>query len=361
MTDIRALLFTVLALGSACASDAGLAPNADWSPTTGSGEELLVQEYVELQPRSEQLTYGLPSEGMSSVADLIALLPTEAIDRSQPSIFASAGAAIESPLCQGGGSTIVPQLPITIEGVVTLHPRLYVKTEICSSDERFYGSFVVEDDTGGILVLRDSRVAPFNTGDRVRMTVEAVVVTFGLQPETRAVLVADYERIPSARTEVLYSEQVGALTAADVGRTRRIRGVVVQSPTNDNFSSMLLADRELPPPSPGFKPTAVCEELCSGPCNRVCPSDDQIVCRRLLCPSVCEALGNEFDRDTGEPLLPAVCWNVSLDAELIRRGISPPVGTDISVTGPVGSSFGLKIWVQKLGQLIFHDTTGDLQ
>ncbi len=354
----RAISWLLVVGVAGCASDQGAAPNADWSPTTGGTTEELISEPLNFALRDESTSYGLPREGMSSVADLIALLPEGAIDRTEPNVFTAEGDGLVSPLCQGGGSATLDDLPMVVEGVVTLHPRLYVKTEICGSDERFYGSFVVEDDTGGILVLRDGRVAPFKTGARIRMTVRGLAVTFGRDPDTRAVIVADFEELQSGTDSVLYTEQAGPFTSDDVGRTRRIEGVVLQSPTNDNFSSMLVADRSVPPADEAFEPSAVCLELCSSDCNRVCPSEGQLVCRRTLCPSICEGAANSYD-DAAQELLPSVCWEVSLDAELVRRGTSPAVGTPMAVIGPVGNSFGRKIWVQRLGQLQTDLLDGD--
>jgi hypothetical protein len=333
-----------------CATDQGADPLADWAPTTGGTTEDSIEEPLNFIERDESTSYGLPREGMASVAELVELLPADEIERTNPNIFTAAGDELVSPQCQGGGSDTLTGLPMVVEGVVTLHPRLYIKTEICGSDERFYGSFVLEDDTGGILVLRDGRVAPFKTGARIRMTVRGLAVTFGRDPDTRAVITADFEELPVATDSVLYAEQEGPFTAADVGLTRRIEGVVLQSPTNDNFSSMLIADRSLPPATDSFEAEAVCLELCSSDCNRICPSEGQQVCRRGLCPAICESTGNQYN-DGGEELLPGVCWEVSLDAELVRRGTSPAIGTPMAVIGPVGNSFGRKIWVQRLGQL----------
>lgn len=346
----RAIAWMLVASVAGCASDQGGEPNADWSPTTGGTTEEPIDEPLNFVRRDESTSYGLPRDGMSSVADLIGLLPEGEIDRTDPNVFTADGDGLNSPLCQSGGSRTLADLPMVVEGVVTLHPRLYIKTEICGSDERFYGSFVLEDDTGGILVLRDGRVAPFKTGARIRMTVRGVAVTFGRDPDTRAVIIADFEELQAGTDSVLYTEQTGPFTSDDVGRTRRIEGVVLQSPTNDNFSSMLLADRSLPPATETFEPSAVCLELCSSDCNRICPSEGQLVCRRTLCPAICEATSNAYN-EGGEDLLPSVCWEVSLDAELVRRGTSPAVGTPMGVNGPVGNSFGRKIWVQRLGQL----------
>ena len=59
--------------------------------------------------------------------------------------------------------TEVSELPATIEGVVTHHPRLLRSPRFCAGEDRFYGSYYIQDETGGILVYKDSRVADFTT------------------------------------------------------------------------------------------------------------------------------------------------------------------------------------------------------
>ena len=66
-------------------------------------------------------------------------------------------------------------LPMTVEGIVTTYPRYFQKKLVCGEDERFYGSYFLQDSTGGILVLRDSRIANFTFGDRVRLKVRGIL------------------------------------------------------------------------------------------------------------------------------------------------------------------------------------------
>ena len=49
-------------------------------------------------------------------------------------------------------------LPFEIEGVVTAHPRYYFKTSGCDwdSDEKYYGSFFIQDATGAKISIEDS-------------------------------------------------------------------------------------------------------------------------------------------------------------------------------------------------------------
>ncbi|MBU6162736.1 MAG: hypothetical protein KGO50_16595, partial [Myxococcales bacterium] len=164
---------------AACSSDHGQPPLTDWGVGDGSVVQIPVDEPVVFAERSEATTYGRPRAGEPGIADLIALLPDGAISLTEPNLFVADGDVPSGDQCQGGGAVVAPGLPMVIEGVVTLHPRQYVKTPVCGQDERFYGSFVIEDDTGGILVLRDGRVADFTFGDRVRLTVRGLTVTFG--------------------------------------------------------------------------------------------------------------------------------------------------------------------------------------
>jgi hypothetical protein len=338
---------------AACSSDYGQPPLADWGIADGSVAQITVDEPIVFAARSETTVYGLPRAGEPGIADLIAVLPDGAISLTEPNLFVADGDVPSGDQCQGGGAVIAPGLPMVVEGVVTLHPRQYVKTPICGQDERFYGSFVVEDDTGGILVLRDGRVADFTFGDRVRLTVRGMTVTFGRDPETRAVLIADIEPLTSGGGTVLYREQTGRFAAADVGLAKRIEGWVLQRPTNDNFNSMLIADRPVPAATDA-EVTPTCIEICTGSCNTICPSDRQALCRQQLCPPVCASVGNQFNNEA-VALLPGACWEVGIDSELGRRGFSPPLGAHVEIIGPVASSFGRKIWMHRLGQIRFLD------
>jgi hypothetical protein len=79
----------------------------------------------------------------------------------------------------------VPELPAEITGIVTIMPRFYYKTSGCvpddptvDSDEKFYGSYFVQDASGGFFVLGDSKVAHFDMGDRVTLKVRATKESF---------------------------------------------------------------------------------------------------------------------------------------------------------------------------------------
>ena len=306
-----------------------------------------VEEPITFMARSDDAKYGLPREGVSSIADLIALLPQEDVGFGDARTFTSAAGRL---LCPSGGQEVVSQLPMDIEGVVTLHPRRYMKIPVCDQDEKHYGVFTIEDDTAGIVVLRDSRIAHFDVGDRVRMRVHALTLTY-LGPETRAVLSASTELLDESTSGsevsdlVLYRDTSAPFGLSDISRVRRVTGYTVQSPTNKNFSSLILANRYIPEPS-GAEVDRICELNCLGQCNVGAGGCGEGVCTDLICKSLCEGEGAAFDADA----LP-ICWQAGLDTELARRGYSYPLGSHLSVTGPVVDNYDVQIWVQQLGQI----------
>ena len=201
----------------------------------------------------------------------------------------------------------VSELPVTIEGVVTLHPRYFQKHAICGQDERFYGSFFIQDSSGGILVLRDSRVAKFTYGNRVRLTVRGLMSNrFG--EGFRAVLAYDdFEVLPgednaddplylSDKYPIHYEEIDRELVGSDIGLVKRFTGVVTREADNNNFSELRLESED------GSKQ-----------------------------------------------------WVASLDREIALR--NPPlfVGTKVTLTGPVIDSFGLRVLIASYGQIEIHD------
>jgi hypothetical protein len=202
---------------------------------------------------------------------------------------------------------IVDELPVTIEGVVTLHPRYFQKHAICGQDERFYGSFFIQDASGGILVLRDSRVAKFTFGNRVRLKVRGLMSNrFG--EGFRAVLAYDdFEVLPGEGTDedplylrdkypIYYEEIDRELEGSDIGLVKRFTGVVTREADNNNFSELRLESED------GSKQ-----------------------------------------------------WVASLDREIALRRPPLDVGTRVTLTGPVIDSFGLRVLVASYGQLEIHD------
>lgn len=164
--------------------------------------------------------YAFPAKGEPGLGDLIdAVFPV-----SDSSILYADGDQFgDGTDCE---SKVEDTLPYTIEGVVTIHPRYYFKTSGCGfdSDEKYYGSFFIQDSTGGVFVLGDSKVAHFDAGAKVRMTIRGVRTSFDLD----MVYAHDIEEIFYDEAQSVYYEVAeGALRASDVGEVRRIEGTVV--------------------------------------------------------------------------------------------------------------------------------------
>lgn len=313
-------------------------------------------EFIAYEDRSTGATYGLPRAGVNSIADLIALFPTEARGFDDADTFTAPG-LFDGPAaaqCRGGAPDEIAELPMTVEGVVTVYPRQYFKVNVCGQDERNYGTFTIEDDTGGIVVLRDSRVAPYSYGDRVRVTVKAMMFTFGRDVDTRAILVSDIElaepKIVDGRVDktILFEKKVEPLGFDDASMVRQIEGYVHERPTNRNFGSMVLASRRF---EVGIGRQRLEGELlqCARTCTRDCVTggcDDSNVCADA-CTELCAESGGEAPA----PIELPVCWRVGIDTEIQRRGFSPETGTRLRVTGPVVNNFDRQIWVLGLGQV----------
>lgn len=203
-------------------------------------------------------------------------------------------------------------LPVEIEGIVTIHPRYQITNlQFCGSRERFYGSYFIQDETGGVLVLKDSRIADFRMGDRVRVKANTMSYNFGAY----AVLGHTDQEIISRDHEVFF-EDIGEdnLSIDHLGKTVRIRRQLVSAASNVNFSEMCL----IPPGAEEFL------------CSDACIAQEQCV-------------------GQGSPARPLL---VSLDREIEQR--DPLVleeGDMLEITGPVTNSFGLRILVARAGQL----------
>lgn len=189
----------------------------------------------------------------------------------------------------------VPGLPATIEGVVTLHPRYFQKMTVCGEDQRYYGSFFLQDGTDGILVLHDSRVADFTFGNRVKLRVRGMVKAY----DTYAVLAYDQDEViePDTKYDVYYETVTDRqLGLDDAGKVRRVSGEIVSEPTNANFNEM------------------------------------------------------HVQGDSGTE------WVISLDRELGLRGIGLKNGMRVQITGPVINSYNQNvILVASLGQIQWLD------
>lgn len=328
------------ALLSSCAAE-WEEPVLDNREAAGSAEP--VAEPVPFAPRFEgegsglvESLYGLPVGDGSGVADLLDLIGASGSD-----FLVAQADQPPGDVCTSISTS--PRLPMTITGVISLASQKYLKVPVCGQDERFYTSFVVEDDTGGIVVLRDGRISEFDFGDRVRLTVRGLIEPYAGQ---KYVVISDTEKLEGS-TDVRFTSTDEAFSDADIGRTLRVYGYVLQEPTSANFNAMVVSDRPLPEVGEGAS-TAVCRENCAGTCRAKCPSDSaNTLCVERICPAAC-AGGASFDAD----LLPTACWNVSLEQELGRRGVKVPLGSHVSVTGPVVSGYGgLQQWVVRTGQI----------
>lgn len=209
-------------------------------------------------------------------------------------------ARVYSPMASPSGTcddwSTSNDLPIETWAMVTLHPRYYYKTQGCDrgSDEKYYGNYFVEDASGGIFVLNDSKVAHYEMGDRVRIRVNALAEAFDL-PRVMSHEIVEVERGPfpihytwAGRTTGT-GDDIAYDDPSTVGRVVRAEGVVLNEP--DTFGQFEILD------------------------------------------------------DEGHRHL------VNLDAELNRRKVRPPVGSRIQVTGPVLDAFGQKIVVMRIGQI----------
>lgn len=179
-------------------------------------------------------------------------------------------------------------LPFEIEGIVTVHPRFYFKTDGCvrGSDEKFYGSYFIQDATGGVFVLGDSKVAHFDMGDRVRMRVRAVRNKFDMV----SVAAHDILEVERGPEPIWYQVDSDGFSFDDIGIVKRIEGTIVTDP--DTFGEFAV------------------------------------------------------ENDDG------LRWIVGLDVELNRRGVRYPVGTRVRITGPVLYSYSVfSLVVMRVGQI----------
>lgn len=192
----------------------------------------------------------------------------------------------------------VTELPMVIEAIATIHPRYYFKSSGCDwdSDEKYYGSFFVQDRTGGVFVLGDTKVAHFVQGDRIRIRARAAKTSFGLN----MIYAWDELEVIEHDVPIYYQhptdtfEAMKAAGTDPIGRVYRVTGEVVVPA--DTFGEFVIEDD----------------------------------------------LGRRY--------------SVALDVELNRRGVDYPLGSRITVTGPVLYSFSAySIIVMRVGQVTVED------
>lgn len=254
--------------------------------------------------------------GATSIEDLYGIINDELTGNARVWFGTAPSAPFPfSGACDRFGTTIatVDALPVEIEGIITLHPRYFQNLAICQSEERFYGSYFIEDSTGGILVQKDSRIADFRMGDRVKLTVNTVMFNFGAY----GVLGRVGESVVS-RDHEIFAEYIGErnLAPTDIGKTVTVRRELASDATNYNFSEMCL----IPEGGEAFL------------CSQACIANEQ--CTSQTSPA--------------RPLL------VSLDREIEQRDpLVFEIGDVLEITGPVTDSFGLRILVARAGQISF--------
>lgn len=274
-------LVVLSALLVACAPARDPEPWGDWFGDMGALDEDVMEPVA-----FTDVPYELPAAGQ--VADLDPLF--EDFTRKY-------GPDDLPPDATCGDWSTDSALPQEMWAVVTVLPRYYFKTDGCDSatdpgdsEEKYYGSFFVEDASAGIFVLGDSKVAHYDMGDRVKIRVRGVQRTFGLDMIVAHDIV-DVERGPFPiyyqMSEPL--NQAGEYPPEAVGAVRRVEGVVDTWP--DTFGEFFVI------------------------------ADD------------------------------GTRYAVALDAELNRRGVGFAPGRRIRATGPVQRAFGDKIIIMRVGQL----------
>jgi hypothetical protein len=210
-----------LLLATACNEGRPQAGN-DWFD---AGTTLEVKELVAFTT----VPYDIPSEPTQGIGAMLdAVYPVSAFVTAY-GVNDQWNAAVD---CE---SEVAADLPWRVEGVVTLTPRWYFKTFGCDrDDEKFYGAFFIEDATGGIFVLGDSKVAHFEMGDRVVLDVRGARTLYGLD----LVYAHDVVSIERRADPIYYQESTRALGGADIGEVRRVSGVV--SSDKDTFGEFRL-------------------------------------------------------------------------------------------------------------------------
>lgn len=198
------------------------------------------------------------------------------------------------------------RLPFEVEGIVTLHPRYYIKTSGCDrdSDEKYYGSYFIEDRTGGIFVLGDSKVAHFDMGDRVRLKVRGARAAYSGLTDTPLPTVYAHDVLETEflGQDISYRELTRDPVADDIGKTFRVSGTV---------EGEMSTFGELP-----FRPDYLAE-------------------------------GQDMD----------VAFHIKLDQELTRRGYEFHEGDRLQVTGPMLLSYSeYSLVVMKIGQIEVLDS-----
>lgn len=299
MKDIN-LLMILLAFTFSCGdAELGL-DKSNVSDRFGASDTIPVVEKIEYTDKAYTFT------GPDSIASVYPLFTDDfvwyGVDKDAQYPVISDGACDS----RANEVEILAKLPKTIEGIVTLHPRYFQKISFCGQDERFYGAYLIEDSTQGILVLKDSRISDFTYGDKVKLRVRGLVKFF----DTYAVLVSDNEEVVGRGNPVYYKDiEFRDLDDDDIGSNLRLTGRVAGLPTNSNFNELCLVAKDA--------------------------ADD----------SACDYSCTSADGCSGFVL-------VSLDREIGQRQSEFfKIGDVMQITGPSVNSFGNKLLVARLGQI----------
>lgn len=242
MTRIAVPIAALLLAGCADTRD----EPADWSDWFEGAESTWVEEEVPFTADD----YALPTDSSDGIADFGArVFPVGTWDSSDPEDLWAIKYAPGEGFAEGCGSIEDDALPEQITGVVSLHPAWYIKSYGCApdpdqswtpdSEEKYYSSYFIEDRTGGIFVLFDSRVAPFTAGDIVTLEVQAVRSNhwadggdyIGSQDMIYAHNIVSVER---GAASVHYTDIDGPLAVEHINRVVRVSGTVVRIDENFN-------------------------------------------------------------------------------------------------------------------------------
>ncbi len=323
---IGMVLFAVFAMSLSCADPQDGLDSEEYFG--GPGSYSSVSDPIEFSEEPYDFTGDMP---IGELRDLVPYDTSEWYGFSPDDIYPVEGDC--NPEFQGNEAIpeYLDELPAIIEGVVTLHPRYFENMTTCGTRERYYGTYIIQDATGGIQVMKNSRIAEFDVGDRVRLRVRGVT----REHSTVAILAFDQEEAlttPETRVPVYYqalerefiseedemdarellAESLGQeeltqeqideqITPADTYEVRRIRGEVIVEATNQNFNEMVV----------------------------------------------------QSDED------PDVEWLVSLDRELGTRGVGPKEGDLVELTGPVIDSFDMRMVIGSLGKIEILDAADE--
>jgi len=211
--------------------------HSDWWE---DGEDMWVEEAVDFMADD----YAIPAAGTAGIGDFSSqVFPVGTWDSSDPENLWAIKYAPGESFTADCGSVEDSTLPYELEGIVTLHPAWYIKSYGCApepdntwtpdSEEKYYSSYFIEDASGGLFVLFDSRVAPFTVGDKVRLKVRAVRSNhwddggayIGSQDMIYAHDIVSVERDSSA---IHYTEVDGDLGIEHSNRVVRVHGTVVE-------------------------------------------------------------------------------------------------------------------------------------